>query len=231
MRGKIRFQDIVGLIYPRICVGCNTELLESELDVCLVCLHKIPKTYYSNIIDNEAAQLFWGKVSFEQAFSFMYFRKNSFVEKLVYAIKYRGATDLAFKLGYDFGLEILKIIDNSKIDLIVPVPLHTKKRRIRGYNQSEFIANGLASSLTKSVVTDVLVRDVYNKSITHSLRSERWKLVEGSMEINNRDSIKNKSILLIDDVLTTGSTLEVCASKLWEAEISRLFIATLARRT
>lgn len=224
------FRDIIDLLFPSLCVGCQKELVDGEKEICLFCQFRIPRTFYISIQDNEAAQLFWGKFPFDASFSYLYFKKNSFVESLIYAIKYRNAVQLAFKLGCFFGIEIQKSLEASKIDFIIPVPIHRKKKSLRGYNQSELIARGLAHVLKKEVLTHILIKTKHSQSVTHSGREERRKLIENSMSLRHPEKIQNKTILLVDDVLTTGITLETCALKLHEAEVSGLYLATLARR-
>jgi len=220
-------ESFVELFFPRLCVTCNRKLFAKEKYVCFHCLHDLPKTGFHEIHDNKTAQLFWGRVQIEHATSWLHFRKGSHYQKLVHFIKYKGLKDLGYEMGYLFGCDLKNSVF-SEVEIIMAVPLHIQKEKQRGYNQSEWIAKGIAAALGKELSTGNLVRARFTQTQTRKTRFERWQNVEGIFEVLFRDKISNKHILLIDDVVTTGSTLEAAAYALLNSGASKVSIATLA---
>lgn len=221
------FLDFFTLFIPAKCINCGLNLNKYEKYVCQSCLYKIPKTNFFDDLNNPVSQIFWGRVNLERTFAYYYFTKGGCLQKLVHEIKYRGAKDLAFQLGRDFGT-FLSEKSTCKFDLVCPVPLHRQKEKLRGYNQSDWLARGLSSSLGIGYEKDLLKRKVFTSTQTKKNRQQRWDNVKDAFELGNKSLAKNKHILLVDDVLTTGATLEACAMKLLEIEGSRVSVATLA---
>lgn len=216
------------LLFPRLCVVCGDKLIEQEQWICLHCLHHIPRTNFHLNPDNPVAQLFYGRVQVEFATSFFYFSKGSKYQTLLHNLKYKGMKELGEEIGKHFGIDLLQSSDFSSVDLICPVPLHSQKEKKRGYNQSWWIASGIARQLNKPVSADNLKRITATETQTRKSRFERWTNVEGIFELSNPEEFSGKHILLVDDVVTTGSTLEACAQAILSKSTARVSIATLA---
>lgn len=220
--------DFVNLFYPNICAVCHNGLVGGEDVICTACLYHIPRTRYWNYSDNPVAKVFWGRVYIENACSFFLFAKGSKYRKLLHQLKYNGRAEIGVKLGNEFGKELTKSDLYSSIDAIIPVPLHAKRLKQRGYNQAEMIANGLSESMKIPVVTDVLLRNVYTQTQTKKNRAERVLNVSEAFTVSNADKLSNLHVLLVDDVVTTGATLEVCANMLLSNANVKVSIGTLA---
>jgi len=217
------------LIFPRLCVACGDKLIEQEQWICLDCLHHIPRTNFHLEPENPLAQMFYGRVRIEFATSFFYFSKGSKYQSLVYNLKYKGMKELGAEMGKQFGIDLLQSVDFSSVDLICPVPLHPKKEKKRGYNQSWWIAQGMAWQMQKPLSIGNLIRVTSTESQTLKNRFERWQNVEGIFDLTNPEAFCGKHILLVDDVVTTGSTIEACAQAILSKTDARVSIATLAK--
>lgn len=217
-----------GLIYPDLCAVCDSPLMHGEEVLCTRCSYKLPRTRNWNESDNEVAKIFWGRVYLLHACSFFYFRKGSRYQKLLHKLKYADRKDIGRYLGQQFGRELLAVDQLSNISAIIPVPLHPKKLRKRGYNQSEWIALGLSDTMSIPIITNALQRIVYTETQTRKGRLERWDNVSEVFAIAHKEKIKGKHILLVDDVVTTGATLEACAQVLITEGECEVSVATLA---
>jgi ComF family protein len=215
------------LFYPRLCITCNRKLFSGETYLCLFCLHDLPRTGFHQDQENKVAQLFWGRVEIAGATSWLYFRKGSAYQQLIHHLKYRGLKELGTELGLLFGQD-LKDTPYEACDVIIPVPLHPVKERQRGYNQSEWIAGGLSAALNTPLSTIMLIRPKHNPTQTRKNRFERWQNVDGIFEVPAGSDLLNRKILLIDDVVTTGATLEAAAQALIQAGAMEVRMATLA---
>lgn len=220
--------DFISLFYPNICAVCHDGLVRGEEVVCTQCLYHIPRTRYWMQADNPVAQLFWGRVNIENACSFFLFAKGSKYRKLIHQLKYNGRNDIGVFLGREFGRELNGSELYKSVDAIIPVPLHPRRQKERGYNQAEVIANGLSKSMDIPVISDVLVRRVYTQTQTKKSRTERVQNVSGAFGLQNPEKISKRHVLLVDDVITTGSTLEVCAQTLLLGNEVRVSVGTLA---
>lgn len=217
------------LLFPRLCVACGDRLIEQEHWICLQCLHHIPRTNYHLDPENPVAQLFYGRVRIEFATSFFFFTKGSSYQTLVHNLKYKGMKELGEEMGKQFGIDLMQSADFSTVDVICPVPLHPKKEKKRGYNQSWWIASGMAAQMQKPLSADNLIRVAYTETQTKKNRFERWQNVEGIFALRDPEAYCGKHILLIDDVVTTGSTIEACAYAILSKCDARVSIATLAK--
>lgn len=225
---KKSLSDFISLIYPDLCLGCGKLLVEGENLICFDCIVRMPRTNFHKIENNKVEMIFWGRVKIERASSFFIYQKGSIWQKVLHKIKYKGFKDAGYELGKNYGYE-LKDSDYFKdIDYIVPVPLHPKKERKRGYNQSLYIAEGLSSSLDKPVEKNNLYRSKYTNTQTKKGRYERWENVNSIFSIKSKEIYENKHILIVDDVITTGSTLEACANAILQCKGSKVSIVTLA---
>lgn len=227
-RFKQLLSDFSGLFFPGLCVTCGQRLVSQEEYVCMACWHDLPMTNFHLMPDNKVAKLFWGRLHIENATAFFSYKKGSKYQQIIHSVKYKGLKELGFVTGKKFGFYLSESDDFKNIDVIVPVPLHRKKEKKRGYNQSECIAQGIAEVLEKPVATNNLYRKVHTSTQTRKNRFERWQNVEDIFEVRNKDEFVGKHVLLIDDVVTTGSTLEACACPLLELPEIKVSIATLA---
>lgn len=216
------------LLFPRLCVTCGDKLIEQEQWFCLHCLHHIPRTNFHLEPDNPVARLFYGRVQIEFATSFFYFSKGSKYQTLLHNLKYKGMKELGDEIGKQFGIDLSKSANFLTVDVICPVPLHPQKEKKRGYNQSWWIASGIARQMQKELSDNNLKRVTATETQTRKSRFERWTNVEGIFELCNPEAFSGKHILLVDDVVTTGSTLEACAQAILSQTNARVSIATLA---
>ena len=222
------FKDFVALFFPELCVGCGTSLLKNEHSLCTSCIFHLPRTHFHLDPDNSAARTFWGRFPFVHADAFVYFQKGNKVQRIIHQLKYNNKSENGFRMGELYGHEIQHVPQWQDLDIIIPVPLHAKKKRQRGYNQSECIASGLASVLNIPVSTTHLLKKVQTSSQTQKTRFERYESQKEAFLIQNSTEIERKHILLIDDVITTGATLEACATALLEVKDVRISIAGIA---
>ena len=221
-------KDFVDLLYPSVCHNCGNWLVVGEKSICLHCINEIPLTGFHFQQGNPTAKLFWARVPVSYATSYMFFHETGIARKLLHQIKYKGGQDLAIDLGEMFAQELLQADPTFKPDLILPVPLHPRKLRQRGFNQSEAIATGMSKVLQTELNTDILVRQSNNKSQTKKGRFDRWSNVDGIFGLKNTNIPKSAHILLVDDVITTGATLEACVNALLKLGDIKVGIAGLA---
>ncbi|GAB4301298.1 MAG: ComF family protein [Marinilabiliales bacterium] len=225
---KNLFLDFANLIYPDICMSCGNNLLSNEQYLCVDCYYDLPRTNFYKDPENPVAKIFWGRAKIEQAFSYFYFSKGSKFQKLIHHIKYQGYKELGYYLGKNFGMEIKDFFPEDYFDYLIPVPLHPKKEKKRGFNQSEWIANGIGEALNVNVDSKSLIRNVYTETQTKKSRIERWKNVESIFQLKNPEKFNKKHIVIIDDVITTGSTIEACIETINNACNARISVMTLA---
>jgi len=222
------FVDFIDLIFPDLCVVCGNNLQRNEHQLCLSCLVDIPRTNYHLIEGNPVEKRFWGKVPVCRATSYFFFQKGSSFQKLLHILKYNGNKEIGVIMGKYAALDLLETPDFATVDLIIPVPLHPKKFKSRGYNQSEWIGKGIAMILNIPQDTSTLVRVKENPSQTKKSVYERFENTEGIFKLSDSTILAGKHVLLVDDVLTTGSTLEACILALLETEGIKISVFTLA---
>jgi len=222
------FNNLLELFFPSLCVTCGNRLLSQERFLCMDCWLDLPVTNFHLEPENKVAQLFWGRVQIENATAWFHFRKGSNYQQLIHFIKYKGLKELGFECGKRLGSSLAESEAFSTIDMIVPVPLHPKKYKQRGFNQSEWIGRGLSDALQKPIIFGNLYRKIHTSTQTKKSRLERWQNVEGIFDVNDPEPFLEKHILLVDDVATTGATLEACAVPLLNIENTTVSIATLA---
>lgn len=220
--------DFVALLFPNRCCACDTQLKKGEQTICLSCSIDLPLTGFHNYDDNPIAKRFWGRADITHATALYYFTKGGKVQHLVHQLKYNDRIDVGTLLGNNLGRELMQWPDHATIDMVVPVPLHPKKQHQRGYNQSDFLAQGIAEVMDIEFAPDLLARDTYTDSQTKKTREERWLNVKDVFSVKQLDKAQGKHILLVDDVMTTGATLEACASKLLQLPNTKVSIATIA---
>ncbi len=220
--------DFVGLIFPRICCGCGNSLWKHEKVICDNCYYHLPKTNFHYYDDNPVNKIFWGRADILSATSFLQFNKGSKVQNMIHALKYKGRKDIGIFLGEEFGKILKSCPPFSLSKMIIPVPLHKKKYLKRGYNQSEQFAIGLSSSMDIPFTCETLLRKNSTETQTHKSRFLRWHNVNEIFLIKNIEKIAGMNILLVDDVVTTGATLESCISALSAIPGVRISVATIA---
>lgn len=220
--------DFISLIYPRICMACGNSLYKHEKIICNYCLYHLPKTYFHLEKDNPVSQKFWGRVNIESVAAYYYFSKAGKVQHLIHQLKYNKQKEIGIFVGKLYGIELKNSVLFKNTDIIVPVPLHPKKQRIRGYNQSEMFAKGLSVSMDVDINTNILYRNISSETQTKKSRYKRWENVKEIFKIKDAETLKDKNILLVDDVITTGSTLEACANALLQIPGTKVSIATMA---
>lgn len=221
-------QGIKYLFFPRVCMGCAEPLSKNELHLCLNCLFTLPYTQFEQQKDNGAIRKMWGRFPFENGSSLLYFTKNTIVQNILHQIKYGNNPELCIFMGVKMGEKLSEIISTQAIDLIVPVPIHPNKERKRGYNQSALLCQGIAQITNTDKQENLLIRKRISDSQTKKTRSERWENVAEEFELNALKYTNKKHILLIDDVMTTGATLEACALVLQQLPNIKISFATLA---
>ncbi len=216
---------LVGLIFPNLCVGCNGVLLAAEQYICTHCIENFPETKFHTLPENQLEKAFWGRVKLEQAFSFLIFRKQGIVQKILHELKYSNNPELGIILGQLYGSKLKE--SGINFDVIVAIPLHEKKQKLRGYNQSDCFAQGLAQSLKCAHYTNVVVRKKHTDTQTKKGRFDRWLNVGDVFDIESPELITNKKVLLVDDVITTGATIEACAHSILN-HTAHLSVASIA---
>ena len=216
------------LLFPRLCVVCGDRLIEKEHWICLHCLHHIPRTNFHLEPENPVSRLFYGRVQVERATSFFYFSKGSRYQTLLHNLKYKGMKELGTEIGKHFAIDLLQSPDFSAIDQVCPVPLHPSKEKKRGYNQSWWIASGIARQMQKPLSDNNLLRITATETQTRKSRFARWQNVEGIFHLSHPEQFSGQHILLVDDVVTTGATLEACIQEIQAKTNARVSIATLA---
>ncbi len=209
-------------------MACGNVLFHQEKVICTKCLYNLPKTNFWNYKDNPVSEIFWGRVELYSAASFLFFNKGSRVQRMMHNLKYRGKKEVGLFLGELMGRELMKSELFNTAKVIIPVPIHPKKKLKRGYNQSDLIAEGMAKSMKIEVQKDNLVKTVNTESQTKKSRYERWLNVSEAFQIKNPELLKSKHIILVDDVITTGATIEACANVLKNVEGTKVSVISLA---
>jgi ComF family protein len=220
--------DFISLLFPELCQACGEGLVTGEELLCTNCRYNLPFTNFHLKPDNMVAQQFWGKINLEAAYALCYFKKGGKMQHLMHQFKYKGIQKIGDLLGNIAGEQLIKNPILKTADLIIPVPLHKSRLRKRGYNQSVCFARGLAGKLDIPVDEHNLVRIKATETQTHRSRFSRFENMQQVFAITNPDALINKHILLVDDVVTTGSTLEACGAELLKIEGLKLSIATIA---
>lgn len=220
--------DFLNLIFPNRCRACERNLSRGEEVLCIRCKFSLPKTNFHRFHENPVVKHFWGKANVSNATALYFFHKGDRVQHLIHRLKYKGDQEIGLKLGNIFGNEIKHSEFYNDIDFLIPVPLHKSRRNSRGYNQSETIANGLNQSMHVKVETNLLIRPFATETQTKKRRYNRYENMKEVFDLTNTQNFNNKHFLLVDDVITTGSTLAACAEKLLQINGCRVSIAALA---
>lgn len=222
------FADFVSLIFPELCQACAKSLYGNEELICADCLYHLPYTDFHLHPDNPVAQKFWGRVPLEAAAALLYFSKGSRVQNLMHQLKYKNKPEVGVYLGKLAGKRLLENTFFSSADIIIPVPLHKQKLLKRGYNQSLSFAEGLAAKLLIPIANNNLIRTTSTESQTKKSRISRYENMKDVFAVKDASQLTGKHALLIDDIVTTGATLEACCNVLLDIPGVKISVAAIA---
>lgn len=222
------FNHFSHLFYPHNCEGCGTDVLSDKYFLCARCLHALPETGFFQKAVNPIEKLFYGRLTISNAAADYYFTKESLLQHILIQLKYKGNREAGYFLGRKMGYALLKTERFRDIDVMVPLPLNPKKEHMRGYNQAAVICEGIREVWPRPVFKDAVTRTRFTETQTQQNRINRWQNMEGVFRVSQPEALENKHVLLIDDVITTGATLEACGAVLLEIPGISLSIAAAA---
>lgn len=214
------------LLFPHVCTGCGNDILSDESELCMRCMSAMPETNFEIHPNNPVEKLFWGRLQLSGATAQYYFTKESLMQHLMHQFKYKRNKELGLQLGRIMG-EQIKRSGRFDAEALIPLPLFPGKEKRRGYNQATILCKGMAEMMKIPILENVITRPQHTETQTKKGRIERWKNMEGKFILSNPDAIQNKHVLLVDDVVTTGATLEACGNEILNAGNVRLSVATL----
>ena len=222
------FRNLIQTLFPSTCACCGDVLLTGEKQICINCLANLTATFYSAHDDNHTERQLAGRIPYQHATSLYVFRKGNTVQQLVHAMKFHSNSDLCIFMGRQMGLELLHSGRFDDIDLLVPVPLHWRRRLQRGYNQSELLCRGISEVMGRPVNKRALVRHRNTHQQSMQASGDREENVRDAFSVRHPDDLQGKHLLLVDDVLTTGATLGSCCDALKLVNNLKISIATLS---
>ncbi|MEI9919349.1 MAG: ComF family protein [Bacteroidota bacterium] len=222
------FKDFIALFYPRVCVACHTSLIKGEEVLCTSCLVQLPKTSYHRYEENPVRNRLAGRLPLQFASAFLKFRKGGLVQSLLHELKYNNRPEVGVRIGHLYGLELVDAGMSDAFDVIIPVPLHASRMRKRGYNQSAKFAEGLSEALNIVWEESISLRVEATNTQTRKGRADRWSNVKDAFSVGAIEKVSGKRVLLVDDVITTGATIEACGHHLIESGCSSLSVACIA---
>ena len=222
------FKSFVNLFFPPVCAGCHSFLLSNENVICTICRHNIPLTNHHLNPENEAFKKFYGRIPVEYASALLYFHKRGIVQELIHNLKYKGQEEIGAVLGAWYAEDLKNSELIKSIDEIIPVPLHKRKLRERGYNQVTKFGHALSEGLNIEYNPNLLVRNIYSKTQSRKSFLNRSEGIDALFDVTFTEKDHNKHFLLIDDVLTTGSTLEACSHALLKIPGAKISVVCMA---
>ncbi|MDR0367561.1 MAG: ComF family protein [Bacteroidales bacterium] len=225
------FSDFIKLFYPEYCNVCDRVLVKGEELLCTHCISDLPKTNFHLEKNNPVEMIFAGRIPIFRATAFCAFRKGNTMQTIIHQLKYKGNKEIGIYLGKMLGSSLMEAPDFRSIDTIIPVPLHKHKEKKRGYNQSEYIAKGIFQSMSKPIDTTSLIRITHTSTQTRKTRYNRWENVSSIFQLSESENLIGKHILLVDDVITTGATIEAAAQLLLSLPDTKVSVAGLAYAT
>ena len=214
------------LLFPHVCTGCGTDILNEETVLCMRCIDRMPETNFELHADNPVEKIFWGRLQMVSATAQFYFTKESLMQHLMHQFKYKRNKELGLQLGRMMGEQIKKS-GRFEVNALVPLPLFPVKEKRRGYNQATILCEGMAEIMGIPVLDKAVIRPQHTETQTKKGRIERWENMEGKFILSDPDKISNQHLLLVDDVVTTGATFEACGNELLKADNVRLSLASL----
>lgn len=226
---KSYLKDFSHLLYPHNCEGCGTDVLNDDAILCTKCLLELPETNFCNTKNNPVEKTFYGRLNIANATSAYYFTKDSLLQHLMFQLKYRNNKNVGIYLGKQLGYQLQQAERFKDVDILIPLPLNPKKEMQRGYNQSTIICEGIASVWQKPIVKNAVARIQFTETQTQQDRIHRWQNMQHVFAVTDENLIRGKHVLLIDDVVTTGATLESCGNAILQIPETKLSIATIAR--
>ena len=219
---------LINLFFPKVCSGCRSLLLQNETVFCTVCRHEMPLTQYHLNPRNEAVKKFYGKIDIQFASAFLYFNKKGMVQELIHNLKYKGHQEIGTVLGNWYAEDLKELQLEIPFDAVIPVPLHKRKFKERGYNQVTTFGKAIASGFEIPFVENVLIRKLYTKTQSKKNLLGRSENIENIFDVKFSESNHNKHFLIVDDVLTTGATLEACSKALQKIPGAKISIICMA---
>jgi ComF family protein len=222
------FKAIIDLFFPKVCYACHKVLNDYEEDLCTNCRNELPVTNFHFNGDNNVLKVFYARVKVENGTALFRFEKKGLVQQLIHSLKYKGQESIGVFLGDWLGGELKTLKEYSEIDMVIPVPLHKNKLKKRGYNQVAKFAQHIATALNAQYVDNVLLKVTNTQSQVLKNRFARWTNNEELFTLQNTSAIANKHILLVDDLITTGATMEACINVLNQAENVKISVASMA---
>lgn len=225
---KNYIDDFLHLFFPHVCIGCDSDVLNDKDILCAECLNNLPETGFLSTPQNPVEKIFYGRLPVVHAGSAFYFNKDSVIQNAIIQLKYKSNQQAGNFLGKLLGYQLSNSKRFDDIDAIIPLPLNDKKFFKRGYNQSLAIVNGITSIWNKPVITNAVERILFTETQTHKDRIARWQTMEGVFTVTQPALIENKHILLVDDIITTGATLEACGTAIMQTPGVKLSMATVA---
>ena len=220
--------DFFSLFFPEVCAACGCSLISNETEICTGCTVNLPYTNFHLIPDNRVARQFWGRVPFVFCGAFLYFSKGTKVQTLLHQLKYNNRPEVGLKLGEMYGKQLKSKTSFDVPDLIISVPLHPRKQKKRGYNQSDLFAEGLSKTLNIPLEKTALKRGLFTDSQTKKSRFLRYENIKDVFFVSDKEALVNKHILLVDDIITTGATIEACSIPVLEIPGTKVSIAGIA---
>ncbi|MBD0830948.1 ComF family protein [Aestuariibaculum sediminum] len=221
-------QSVINLLFPKVCYACSNILKDNEDTICTSCRHDLPVTNFHFNQDETVKKVLYGRAKIEHATALFRFEKKGLVQKLIHGLKYRGYESIGTSLGNWLGGELKTLQEYRKIDMVIPVPLHKRKLKKRGYNQVAKFGKQIANALNASYKEDILIKVTDRSSQVNKIRFSRWNNNDELFKLKNKSDIENKHILLVDDLITTGATLEACIQVLNSGKNVKISIATMA---
>jgi len=219
---------LINLFFPKVCDGCRAILLQNEIVFCTSCRHEMPLTQYHLDPKNQAVKKFYGKIDIQFASTFLYFNKKGMVQELIHNLKYKGHEEIGTVLGNWYAEDLKEIQLEIPFDVVIPVPLHPKKFKERGYNQVTTFGKALAEGLKIPYNDSVLYRKKYSKTQSKKNLLGRSENIENIFDAVLTEENRNKHFLIVDDVLTTGATLEACSRALLKIPGAKISIVCMA---
>ncbi len=220
--------NLLNLFFPKVCLACDALLGDNEIYICTFCRDELPVTNFHLETDNAVAKRLYGRVNFRQATSLLWFNKKGIVQHLIHNLKYKGHEEVGLFLGRWLGGELSEMEQFKSIDVVVPVPLHKSKFRKRGYNQVDKFGREIARALSAEFNSHSLIKTKATTTQVFKNRLKRIMTHQEDFSVVEHESLKGKHILLVDDIITTGATIEACAHQLLAIEGVSISVATMA---